>query len=66
MGDEEEAALAVADSGVFPLKPGMVVSIRLFPPRAGAWGVMERILDHGAATFPEYGAPGRGRPTQQF
>ena len=60
MGDEEEAAPAVADSGVFPLKPGMVVSIRLFPPRAGAWGVMERILDHGDRDLPGIRRPRTG------
>jgi hypothetical protein len=60
MGDEEEAAPAVADSGVFPLKPGTVVPTGLFLPGAGAWGVMERILDHGDRDLPGIRRPRTG------
>ncbi|MDQ0672584.1 hypothetical protein QFZ36_000145 [Pseudarthrobacter siccitolerans] len=46
MGDEEEAAPAVADAGILALEPGRMVNT-VFRAFAGFMRVFEWIFDHG-------------------
>jgi hypothetical protein len=47
VGDEKEAALAVADRIIFALEPGRAVGMVLCFPARFMRGVLEWILDHG-------------------
>lgn len=52
VGDEKEAALAVADRIIFALKPGRAVGIVLCFPARFMGRVLESILDHGDRNLP--------------